>query len=319
MNTFGNKFRFTSFGESHGAAIGGVIDGCPAGIQLDMQYIAQQLDRRAGRIDNISGTSARAKNENDRIEWLSGIYNGTTLGSPIAFIIRNTDIRPDDYKELEHIFRPAHADATYQAKYGIRDPRGGGRASARETISRVVAGCIATQLLKRQGITIQARISQIGDCQDPAQWRDYVAEIASQGDSIGGIVNCTIKGLPAGIGEPVFDKLQSRLAAAMLSINGCKGFDYGTGFDKVGLKGSDANKISGGILGGISDGTDITFRCVFKPTPSISLPQQAFDDQGQQVEITIKGRHDVCYVPRVLPVVEAMAAMTIEDLIENNG
>lgn len=318
MNSFGNIFRFTSFGESHGAAVGGVIDGCPAGITIDYNLIQHQLDRRAGRIDNDLFTSSRAVSEHDQIEWLSGIYQGKSLGTPISFIIRNTNARSQDYSEIEHIFRPGHADFTYQTKYGIHDPRGGGRASARETVARVVAGSIAMQILRQQGISIKARIVQIGNNTQPEQWHDYVAQIARQGDSIGGIVRCDINGLHAGIGEPIFDKLQARLAYAILSINACKGFDYGTGFEGAGLKGSESNQKSGGILGGISDGKEISFRAVFKPAPSISLPQQTIDDKGNRTEICIKGRHDVCFLPRVLPVVESMAALTIADLIMFN-
>ena len=310
-NTFGNSFCFTSFGESHGKAIGGVIDGCPAGMVIDTDYIRLQLDRRAGRVSDMVGMSSRAYAEKDDIEWLSGIYEGKTLGTPIAFLIRNSDVRSEDYEPLRHVFRPGHADYTYFAKYGIRDHRGGGRASARETVARVVAGAIAQQILKSRGISIKAEIAQIGNCSEPDLWHDYISDIARCGDSIGGIVRCVIKGVPAGVGEPVFDKLQSRLASAIMSINGCKGFDYGTGFAGVSLIGSEANNISGGISGGISDGTDIIFRAVFKPTPSISLPQHTVDEQGQDVEITLHGRHDTCYLPRVLPVVESMAALVM--------
>ena len=344
LNTFGNIFRFTSFGESHGAAVGGVIDGCPAGVEIDFNDIRYQLDRRAGRImygtDEINGingingineineinginginetngfvVSARAKSEQDEIEWLSGIFEGKTLGTPIAFIIRNKDARPEDYADLVHVFRPGHADYTYQAKYGIRDYRGGGRASARETAARVVAGTIARQLLRKQGIEIKAGIIQIGDKTNQLEWSDYVREIASEGDTIGGIIRCTISNMPVGLGEPVFGKLQSCLASAILSINACRGFDFGTGFDGVGLKGSEANDISGGILGGISDGGDIVFRAVFKPAPSISKQQKALDDKGNTVDLQIKGRHDVCFLPRAVPVVEAMTALAIANL-----
>ncbi len=323
MNTFGNIFRFTSFGESHGSAVGGVIDGCPAGLEIDFDNIKYQLDRRAGRVDNpLSSASAddgvqtlsvstRAKSERDEIEWLSGIFNGKTLGTPISFIIRNSDTCPDDYSELAHIYRPGHADYTYQAKYGIRDHRGGGRASARETAARVVAGAIAGQILNKQGIEIKAQIIQIGDKTNPAEWCEYVRDIGGEGDSIGGIIRCTIRHLPVGIGEPIFGKLQSRLASAILSINACRGFDFGTGFDGVGLKGSETNQLSGGILGGISDGQDIVFRAVFKPAPSISKNQKALDDKGNTVDLRIKGRHDVCFLPRAVPVVEAMTALVL--------
>jgi len=311
LNTFGYKYRFTSFGESHGAAVGGVIDGCPAGLSIDFDFINHQLDRRACRVENPILTSSRAKSESDEIEWLSGVYGSQTLGTPIAFIIRNKDVRSSDYDNLTHVFRPGHADMTYQAKYGCRDPRGGGRASARETVARVVAGSIAQQLLREKNIFIKAQVQRIGECKDPMQWQEYVKAIAEEGDSIGGIVRCTISGVPVGLGEPVFDKLQAQLAYAIMSINACKGFDYGTGFERVGVKGSESNKISGGMLGGITTGEDIVFRAVFKPTPSIAKEQIAIDDSGNPVTIKINGRHDVCFLPRVLPVVECMAAMVI--------
>ncbi len=311
MNTFGTKYCFTSFGESHGPAVGGVIDGCPANITIDFDFIKYQLDRRAGRTDNMLQTSVRAKSEPDEIEWLSGLYNGKTLGSPIAFVIRNHDVKSSDYDNLAHIFRPGHADASYHAKYGVRDPRGGGRASARETVARVVAGSIAQQILAANKIAIRATIQQIGSETNPNQWREYVQAIAAEGDSIGGIVQCTISGVPAGLGEPLFDKLQAQLAYAMMSINACKGFDYGTGFGRVDVKGSESNRISGGMLGGITTGDDIVFRAVFKPAPSITKEQQAVDENGNPVTIKITGRHDVCFLPRVLPVVESMAAMVL--------
>ncbi len=318
MNTFGNKLRLTTFGESHGAAIGGVIDGFPAGWEIDLEAIQADLDRRAGRSEAVAGGSVRAAREADQIEWLSGIYEGKTLGTPIAFIIRNTDTRSEDYDALQDIFRPGHADFTYQAKYGIRDPRGGGRASARETVVRVVAGALAKQWLATKGIKIEANVEH----------RTQNTERA--GDSIGGIVHGCIHGLPAGVGEPIYDKLSARLAYAMLSINGCKGFDYGSGFEGVSQTGSELNdamridedgKIifcsnhAGGILGGISTGQDVTFRCVFKPTPSIALPQETINAQGENVTIQVKGRHDTCFALRTPPIVEAMAALVIMDFL----
>ena len=296
MNTIGYKYRFTSFGESHGPAVGGVIDGCPAGIRLDMDLIREDLLRRK------SGGSERAAAEPDEVEWLSGLLDGITLGTPIAFLIRNTAARPEDYEALKDIYRPGHADFTYEAKYGIRDYRGGGRASARETAARVVAGAIAKQLLLKQGIEIHAELVQVGNVQDKNLFAAEIAKAKAEGDSVGGIVSCTISGVKAGIGEPIFDKVQARLAYAMLSINACKGFEYGVGFDSVNHRGSEINHLSGGIAGGITDGTDITFRVVFKPTPSIGIP----------------GRFDACVAVRAVPVVEAMAAMIMIDYVGTN-
>ena len=297
MNSFGNRFVFTSFGESHGRAIGGVLDGVPAGLSIDMSLIRRELDRRAGR-NAEAGVSVRAKREPDEVEWLSGVMDGVTIGTPIAFIIRNKDARPEDYEWLKHNYRAGHADWTYQQKYGIRDWRGGGRASARETAGRVVAGCIAKQLLRLKGIQIHADLVQVGNETDPTRFGELIRAVQAEGDSIGGIVRCTITGVPVGTGEPIFNKLQAELAFAMMSINACKGFDYGSGFEGVGLKGSEANLTSGGMAGGIADGTPITFRCVFKPTPSIA-------------KWGVRGRHDACVAVRAVPVVEAMAAMAV--------
>jgi len=301
MNTFGTKWTFLSFGESHGPAVGGVLDGVPAGVKIDLDLIRSELLRRSGV--NEVGVSPRAKKEKDEVEWLSGIQDGISLGTPIAFIIRNTDTKSEDYAWMQTHFRPGHADYTYQMKYGIRDPRGGGRASARETAVRVVAGAIAKMQLKKQGISIQAQLTQVGELTDPNQFAARLQQVQQQGDSIGGIVTCTITGLPVGVGEPIFDKLQSHLAAAMLSINGCKGFEYGTGFDMSTL-GSELYHInempspsSGGIEGGISNGLPIVFRCAFKPAASI----------GQ----LYKGRHDSCIAVRAVPVVEAMTALVL--------
>ncbi len=269
MNTFGDHFVFTSFGESHGAAVGGVLDGVPAGLHIDFDLIRTELLRRSGR--GQTGASPRAVQEPDEVEWLSGVVDGITLGTPIAFLIRNRNVRSEDYEWLKNSYRPGHADWVYQQKYGIRDWRGGGRASARETAGRVVAGCIAKQLLRAKGITIRAELVQVGAETDPARFDDTIRAVQRAGDSIGGIVRCTITGLPVGVGEPIFDKLQSHLAYAMLSINACKGFDYGTGFAGIALRGSEANTISGGISGGISDGSPVVFRCVFKPTPTTPL------------------------------------------------
>ena len=321
MNSFGEKWSFTSFGESHGVAIGGVLDGVPAGLRIDLEMIRAELLRRKGvsglgdeRISGLEdermrglaavGVSPRAVREPDEVEWLSGVIEVTnegvselvSLGTPIAFIIRNKDARPEDYEWLKTSYRVGHADKVYEQKYGIRDWRGGGRASARETAGRVVAGCIAKQELAQKGISIQARLVQVGAETNPEKFAETIASYQREGDSIGGIVECVIKGLPAGTGEPIFNKLQAELAFAMMSINACKGFEYGTGFGGVTQAGSAINHISGGIAGGISDGTDITFRCVFKPTPS--TPKAG-----------VKGRHDACVATRAVPIVEAMTAL----------
>ena len=300
MNTFGDKWTFTSFGESHGAAIGGVLDGVPAGLHIDFDMIREELERRAGK--GMVGASQRAQHEPDEVEWLSGVLEGVTLGTPIAFIIRNKDARPEDYEIFKHTYRVGHADRVYEQKYGIRDWRGGGRASARETAARVVAGCIAKQELAQKGIRIQADLIQVGAETDPAKFADTIAAYQKDGDSIGGIIECRINGLPVGTGEPIFDKLQAHLAFAVMSINACKGFEYGTGFGGVTQPGSAINHLSGGISGGISDGSEIIFRCVFKPTPS--TPKAG-----------IKGRHDACVATRAVPVVEAMTALAIANLI----
>ena len=307
MNTFGSKWSFTSFGESHGAAIGGVLDGVPAGISIDMNLIRTELDKRAGRTkhgleQDLSKTqvrvSARAKNEPDEVEWLSGVLNGVTLGTPIAFLIRNKDARPEDYEYLKHTYRVGHADKVYEQKYGIRDYRGGGRASARETAARVVAGCLAKQELATKGVCINARLIQVGAETDPAKFAETIAAYQREGDSIGGIIECRINGLPVGTGEPIFNKLQAELAFAVMSINACKGFEYGTGFEGVTQPGSAINHLSGGIAGGISDRSEIIFRCVFKPTPS--APKAG-----------VTGRHDPCVAVRAVPVVEAMTALAL--------
>ena len=308
---FGDKWSFTSFGESHGAAIGGVLDGVPAGLHIDFAMIREELTRRAGKGERLKGlkgegVSARALREPDEVEWLSGIKELVnegvselvTLGTPIAFIIRNKDARPEDYEYLKHTYRVGHADKVYEQKYGIRDWRGGGRASARETAARVVAGCIAKQQLAAQGVRIQANLVQVGAETDPARFAETIAHYQQEGDSIGGIIECRINGLPVGTGEPIFDKLQAHLAFAMMSINACKGFEYGTGFGGVTEPSSTINAISGGIAGGIADGTEIVFRCVFKPTPS--TPKAG-----------VKGRHDACVAVRAVPVVEAMTALSL--------
>ena len=301
MNVFGEKWSFTSFGESHGKAIGGVLDGVPAGLHVDLEMIREELERRSGK--GVVGTSQRAQHEPDEVEWLSGVLDGITLGTPIAFIIRNKDARPEDYEYLKHTYRVGHADKVYEQKYGIRDWRGGGRASARETAARVVAGCLAKQELAAKGVTIHASLVQVGAETDPEKFAETIAAYQREGDSIGGIVECCIEGLPVGTGEPIFDKLQAHLAFAIMSINACKGFEYGTGFGGVTQPGSAINGISGGIAGGISDGSDVVFRCVFKPTPS--TPKAG-----------VKGRHDACVATRAVPVVEAMTALSLVNLLD---
>ena len=297
MNTIGQKIWFTDFGESHGAAVGGVLDGIPSRFVIDTAAIQYDLDRRAGRIGDLI-VSERAKNEKDEVEWLSGVLiqeSGgrnqdklITLGSPIAYIIRNTDARSEDYEALKDVYREGHADKVYELKYGIRDYRGGGRASARETVARVVAGSIAKQLLAKDGIAIEGRLVQIGDETNPEHFKALLEQVQQAGESIGGVVECRIKGLPAGIGEPIFDKLQARLAYAVMSINGCRSFSYDSG-----------------IIGGISDGEDIVFRCRFKATATTAKQYG--------------GRHDVCIAVRAVPVVEAMAALTVLDVKLLNG
>ena len=306
-NIFGDKWSFTSFGESHGVAIGGVLDGVPAGLSIDFAMIREELERRAGK--GLVGASPRAVREPDEVEWLSGVMDGVTLGTPIAFIIRNKDARPEDYEWLKHSYRVGHADKVYEQKYGIRDWRGGGRASARETAARVVAGSIAKQELATKGIAIHAALVQVGAETDPTHFADVIAAYQREGDSIGGIIECRISGLPAGTGEPIFNKLQAELAFAVMSINACKGFEYGTGFGGVTRPGSEINAISGGIAGGISDGTEVVFRCVFKPTPSTPKALSSI------VNHPIVNRSDACVATRAVPVVEAMTALTLVNLL----
>ena len=329
MNSFGEKWTFTSFGESHGAAVGGVLDGVPAGLHISLDMIRKELEKRAGRKPNPdpslkgreTGVSPRALREPDEVEWLSGVMEsdevtkdqGTkglvTLGTPIAFLIRNKDARPEDYEWLKHTYRVGHADKVYEQKYGIREWRGGGRASARETAGRVVAGCLAKQQLAEKGITIHAELVQVGAEIDPALFAETIAAYQKDGDSIGGIVECRIDGLPVGTGEPIFDKLQAHLAFAVMSINACKGFAYGAGFEGVTEPGSVINHISGGIAGGISDGSEIVFRCVFKPTPTTPKALKKLNDQRENVKMV--NRSDACVAVRAVPVVEAMTALAL--------
>lgn len=346
-NTFGNIFRLTSFGESHGKAIGGVIDGFPAGIAIDMEFIQRELSRR--RPGQSAITTARK--EADEVEFLSGIYDGVSTGCPIGFAVWNTNQHSNDYDNMKDVFRPSHADYTYTQKYGIRDHRGGGRSSARETISRVVAGALAKLALKQLGISVTAFTSQVGELkiekdytaydlsrieenpvrcpdQEMAQkMADYIYKIKGEGNTIGGVVSCVIKGCPVGLGQPVFGKLHAALGNAMLSINAVKGFEYGQGFGSMELKGSQQNDIffndegnigfrsnrSGGIQGGISNGQDIYFRVAFKPVATVLMEQPTVDKDGNETILKARGRHDPCVLPRAVPIVEAMAAMTILD------
>lgn len=310
-NRIGNVFSLTSFGESHGPAIGGIVDGMPAGVKIDFEQVRLEMARRAPG----QGGATSARQETDEVEFLSGIMDGVTLGTPIGFIIRNRDQRPADYDHLKNVYRPSHADFTYQAKYCIRDHRGGGRASARETAARVVAGALAKQVLAKLGITVTA--SQVSQ----------VSQEIPQGDTAGGIVECVIRGVEAGIGEPVFGKLSSQLAEAVMSIPAAKGFEIGLGFDFVNHHGSEvldkfvvkdgkiatATNFSGGIQGGISNGSDICFKVAFKPVATLMQPVEGIDSEGNAVTIEPRGRHDSCVVPRAIPVVEAMAAIVVLD------
>ena len=314
MNTIGHIFRLTTFGESHGTAIGGVIDGCPSQLELDFDFIDSELLRRK----TAQESTASKRKETDKIEWLSGLLNGVTLGTPIAFMVRNEDCKPEDYEALKDVYRPSHADFTYEQKYGLRDWRGGGRASARTTLSIVVAGAIAKQVLKEKGIQIIAKVTEMGDAE----------QARKEGDTVGGIVECRITGVPAGLGEPMFGKFSSELAHAMFSLPAVKGFEVGDGFAMAKMKGSEANdtfinkdgKIttatnhSGGIQGGITNGNDVVFRVAFKPIPSIAQPQQTVNRAGETCQIAIGGRHDVCALPRAVVLVEALAAMVTVDM-----
>ncbi|MCL2027656.1 MAG: chorismate synthase [Bacteroidales bacterium] len=325
MNSFGENIKLTTFGESHGVAIGGVIEGFPAGVVVDENFIQSELDRRKPSNDKASTT----RKENDRVEILSGIFEGKTLGTPIAFIIRNENQQSGDYEYLREIHRPGHADFTYDKKYGHYDHRSGARASARETAARVAAGAFAKTILQEKGIEISAHIQQIGNAQTPDEMGRLIEQAKTDGDSLGGIIECVIKNVPVGIGEPIFGKLQARLAEAMMSIPAAKGFEYGKGFRSATMKGSEHNDTymfdhsvkpatnnSGGILGGISTGQDIVFRVAFKPIASISKPQETVDKQGNPVQLINRGRHDICCVPRAVPIVEAMAALVIADNLD---
>jgi len=352
MNTFGTLFRLTSFGESHGAAIGGVVDGMPPGIDIDVDFIQSELARRKPGQSRLT----TARKESDQVEFLSGIFEGKSTGTPIGFIVRNENQHSTDYDDLRDVFRPSHADYTYFMKYGIRDHRGGGRSSARETIARVVAGALAKLVLRKIGIRITAWTQQVGNiacerdwtrldlsiietndvrCPDPDAARrmeELIMEVKADGDTIGGVIAGVIEGCPAGLGEPVFGKLHAQLGSAMLSINAVKGFEYGDGFAMTEKRGSEVNDSpsspprgeserglefcsnhSGGIQGGISNGAPIPFRVAFKPVATLLRPQETVDIHGRAVTINPRGRHDPCVLPRAVPIVEAMAAITILD------
>lgn len=347
-NTFGHIFTLTTFGESHGAGIGGVVDGMPAGITIDMGFIQSELDRR--RPGQSSITTARK--EGDEVELLSGVFEGKSTGCPIGFLVRNTSQRSSDYENVRDVYRPSHADFTYTQKYGLRDYRGGGRSSARETIARCVGGALAKLALRQLGIDVVAYTSQVGDIALDRDYQKYdfkmietnpvrcpdtevakrmeqlILDVKAEGDTIGGIITCVVRGCPAGLGEPAFSKLHAELGAAMLGINAVKGFEYGDGFAAVTQRGSEQNDVftvghdsivttktnhSGGIQGGISNGQDIFFRVAFKPVATLLCEQQTVDIHGEETTLTARGRHDACVLPRAVPVVEAMAAITILD------
>lgn len=346
-NSFGSLFKITTFGESHGKAIGVTIDGCPAGVEVDEAFIQSELERRKPGQSKIT----TQRKEPDSFEILSGVFEGKTTGTPIAMVIHNTDQKSKDYAHIAKSYRPSHADFTYQEKYGIRDYRGGGRSSARETAARVAAGALAKLALRQLGIEVSAYVSQVGDlkteksylaldlsktennivrCPDESiaeEMITYIDGVRKNGDTVGGVVTGVIKGTPVGLGEPVFDKLHARLGAAMLGINAVKGFEYGSGFEGAKMKGSVHNDIiekdgdqvktrtnlSGGIQGGISNGEDIYFNVAFKPVATIMRDQDSLDQDGNEITVSGKGRHDPCVVPRAVPIVEAMSALTILD------
>ena len=353
-NSFGTLYKLSSFGESHGRGVGGVIDGVMPGLHLDMEFIQNELNRRRPGQSEIT----TPRDEADQVEFLSGVFDGCATGSPLAFVIWNKDQKSGDYDNLREVYRPSHADFTYQSKYGIRDHRGGGRSSARETIARVVAGAIAKLMLRQFGVIIQAYTSQVGElklnksyhkmnlslaesnivrCPDPDMallMIDYIDGIRRDHDSVGGVITCVIRNTPVGLGEPVFDKLHASLAHAMLSINAVKGFEYGTGFGAAAMRGTEHNdefymkegrvrsrsNHSGGIQGGISNGEDIYFNVAFKPVATILKDQNTVNKSGDEIVMKAKGRHDPCVIPRAVPIVEAMAAMVLADaLLMNNS
>jgi chorismate synthase len=346
-NSFGTLFKITTFGESHGLAIGAIIDGCPSGLVIDLAFIQSELDRRKPGQSKIT----TQRKESDTFEILSGVFEGIATGAPICLMIKNEDQKSKDYSHIADKYRPSHADFTYQQKYGHRDYRGGGRSSARETAARVAAGAIAKLMLQHYQVDLQAYVSQVGDlkldqsykeldlsnteknivrCPDPVKAAEMISLIDSvrkQRDTIGGVVTCVIKNTPIGLGEPIFDRLHAVLGHAMLSINAVKGFEFGSGFEGVKMKGSDHNDIiqneagniktktnhSGGIQGGISNGEDIYFNVAFKPVATIMQDQESLDHDGNSTTVSGKGRHDPCVVPRAVPIVEAMAALVLAD------
>lgn len=346
-NSFGNLFRITTFGESHGVGLGVTIDGCPAGLPIDEDFIQKEMDRRKPGQSKIT----TQRKEGDKVEILSGVFEGKSTGTPIGMVIYNADQRSKDYSHIADKYRPSHADFTYQEKYGIRDYRGGGRSSARETAARVAAGAIAKSFLDIKNIEVFAYVSQVGELILQKNYQELdlyktddnivrspdesfakeaielIDKVRKDRDTIGGVITCVIKGVPVGLGEPVFDKLHAELGKAMLSINAVKGFEYGSGFEGVTMKGSDHNDVfdneggeiktrtnfSGGIQGGISNGQDIYFRVAFKPVATIMQDQESINEAGEVVTVTGKGRHDPCVVPRAVPIVEAMAALVISD------
>ena len=346
-NCFGKLFTLTTFGESHGEAVGGVVDGMPAGIPIDLDFIQKELNRRRPGQSHIT----TGRQEADQVELLSGVFEGKSTGTPIGFFVRNTNQHSQDYENMRNVFRPSHADYTYACKYGIRDHRGGGRSSARITIARVVGGALAKLVLRQLGISIQAYTSQVGnicldgdythydlstaednivrcpDQQKAKEMEQLITRVKAEGDTIGGVITCVVKGCPAGLGEPEFDKLHARLGAAMLGINAVKGFEYGEGFSGASQRGSEQNDVfvpspkgsstrtnhSGGIQGGISNGQDIYFRVAFKPVATLLQEQETVTAEGEKTILKAKGRHDPCVLPRAVPIIEAMAAMTILD------
>lgn len=354
MNSFGTLFRLTTFGESHGAAVGGVIDGVPPGVEIDMDFIQGELNRR--RPGQSALTTPRK--EADKVEFLSGVFEGVTTGCPIGFVVRNEHQHSSDYENLRNLYRPSHADYTYQQKYGIRDHRGGGRSSARETIARVVGGAVAKLVLRKYQIRITAYTSQVGnikltepytaydfseieknlvrcpDTEKAAQMAELIAEVKAVGDTIGGVITGVIQGLPVGLGEPCFGKFHAQLGAAMLSINAAKGFEYGAGFAGVEKRGSELNDVffvdetgkirtrtnnSGGVQGGITNGEDVYFRVAFKPVATLLREQQTINQQNESVVVKARGRHDACVLPRAVPIVEAMTAMVVLDALMLNS
>jgi chorismate synthase len=353
MNSFGNLFKISTFGESHGEAVGVLIDGCPAGLTIDTNFIQSELNRRKPGQSNIT----TQRKEDESFEILSGVFENKTLGTPICMMVRNKDAKSKDYQYLKDTYRPSHADYTYEAKYGIRDYRGGGRSSARETVARVIAGAVAKLILRKYNISIQAYVRSVADlqveqhytsldlsktesnivrCPDEEMTKKFIAkieEVKKEGDTVGGTIQCIIQNVPVGVGEPVFDKLQATLAHAMLSINAAQGFEYGSGFEGAKLKGSENNdeyyieddKVrtrtnnSGGIQGGISNGEDIYFNVAFKPVATILKKQNTVNKNSEEIELQNEGRHDPCVLPRAVVIVEAMAAVVIVDALKVGG